>query len=211
LDDKLVEASRYVSFINEKAFRELPPFEDEPENNRPRNHNVIVQKRFHLFQIMRDLSPNARREIGDFLKTGNQSLITRTSRNELANSGWPSTTDGEGREKLPWRSLLAALEPLQTKKRTQRALVAKDPAPAAVSIPDDACHYRDGTLRTLTVREMARIQSFPDWFKFCNKITTGGQMRRFQVPQYTQVGNAVPPLLGRALGQICKDLLELAK
>lgn len=61
-------------------------------------------------------------------------------------------------------------------------------------------------MRTLTVREMARIQSFPDSFEFRSKITTGGKMRRFEVPQYTQVGNAVPPLLGRKLGQIVSYL-----
>ncbi|CAG0924267.1 unnamed protein product, partial [Notodromas monacha] len=88
----------------------------------------------------------------------------------------------------------------QTKKQTQKALVANQPAPAALSIPDDACHYCD--LRTLTVREMARVQSFPDNFKFLSKVTTGGQMRKFEVPQYTQVGNAVPPLLGVALGLV---------
>ena len=56
---------------------------------------------------------------------------------------------------------------------------------------------------------MARIQSFPDWFEFRSKVTTGGKMRKFQVPQYTQVGNAVPPLLGKALGKVCKEILSL--
>ena len=54
---------------------------------------------------------------------------------------------------------------------------------------------------------MARIQSFPDNFIFRSKVTTGGEMRRFEVPQYTQVGNAVPPLLGKALGLCVKELL----
>jgi len=85
------------------------------------------------------------------------------------------------------------------------------PAPAALSIPDDACHYHDHELRTLTVREMARIQSFPDNFTFRSKITTGGQMRKFEVPQYTQVGNAVPPLLGYQLGLAIKKLQKLAE
>ena len=97
---------------------------------------------------------------------------------------------------------------LKTKKQTQRALVSEIPAPAALSIPDDACHYDEKQIRTLTVREMARFQSFPDKFEFRSKVTTGGKMRRFEVPQYTQVGNAVPPLLGRALGLTVKNLLQ---
>ena len=55
---------------------------------------------------------------------------------------------------------------------------------------------------------MARIQSFPDSFVFRSKVTTGGQQRKFEVPQYTQVGNAVPPLLGRALGLSLQNLIQ---
>ena len=102
---------------------------------------------------------------------------------------------------------------LYTKKQTQRALIENVPAPAALLIPDDACHYHESESmqRTLTVREMARIQSFPDWYQIKSKVTTGGQMRKFEVPQYTQIGNAVPPLLGVALGEVCRELVNIAE
>jgi DNA (cytosine-5)-methyltransferase 1 len=75
---------------------------------------------------------------------------------------------------------------------------ASQPAPTLTTLPDDILHYSDP--RILTVRECARIQSFPDWFVFKGKYTTGGDRRRVECPRYTQVGNAVPPLLARAIG-----------
>ncbi len=72
------------------------------------------------------------------------------------------------------------------------------PAPTLTTLPDDVLHYEEP--RILTVRESARLQSFPDWFRFKGKYTTGGALRTKECPRYTQVGNAVPPLLGRALG-----------
>jgi DNA (cytosine-5)-methyltransferase 1 len=86
------------------------------------------------------------------------------------------------------------------------------PAPTVLGSPDDSGHYfeSEATQRTLTVRELARIQSFPDWYEIRSKVTTGGLRRKFEVPQYTQIGNAVPPLLGLALGKVCLDILEAA-
>ena len=56
--------------------------------------------------------------------------------------------------------------------------------------------------RIPTVRETARVQSFPDRFVFLGQRTTGNQMRRLgYCSQTQQVGNAVPPLLAMALGQ----------
>jgi len=73
------------------------------------------------------------------------------------------------------------------------------PAVTLTTIPDDMIHYSQP--RVLTVRESARIQSFPDWFEFKSKYTTGGTSRKKQCPRYTQIGNAVPPLMGEALGR----------
>ena len=72
------------------------------------------------------------------------------------------------------------------------------PAPTLTTLPDDILHYSDP--RILTVRESARLQSFPDWFTFHGKYTTGGDRRKVECPRYTQVGNAVPPLLALAIG-----------
>jgi DNA (cytosine-5)-methyltransferase 1 len=99
------------------------------------------------------------------------------------------------------------MKSIPTKKHSQRALKEFEPAPAQLTVPDDLCHYESEQPRTLTVREMARFQSFPDWFEFKSKVTTGGKMRKFEVPQYTQVGNAVPPLLAKALGETIKKQL----
>ncbi|GCE12500.1 DNA cytosine methyltransferase [Tengunoibacter tsumagoiensis] len=77
------------------------------------------------------------------------------------------------------------------------------------SLPDDLVHY--GEPRIPTVREYARIQSFPDWFEFKAKYTTGDTNRRTQIPRYTQVANAVPPLLAEAIGTALKIVLANAK
>src|SRR3546814_20852229 len=72
-----------------------------------------------------------------------------------------------------------------------------DPAPTITTLPDDVLHY--SAPRILTVRESARLQSFPDWFQFQGKFTTGGDRPTRECPRYTQVGNAVPPHPPRAL------------
>lgn len=84
------------------------------------------------------------------------------------------------------------------KKTAIRVLDPLGFAPTITSLPDDLLHYSDP--RTLTVREAARLQSFPDWFAFKGNYTTGGHRRRTEVPRFTQVANAIPPLLAEQLG-----------
>jgi DNA (cytosine-5)-methyltransferase 1 len=92
------------------------------------------------------------------------------------------------------------------RKRSVTPLDPAAPAPTITTLPDDLIHYSEP--RTMTVREHARIQSFPDWFKFCGPYTTGGHRRKHDCPRYTQVGNAVPPLLARAIGETIVSLLR---
>lgn len=91
------------------------------------------------------------------------------------------------------------------KKKALRVLDPDRASPTITSMPDDLIHYAEP--RTLTVRENARLQSFPDWFAFKGKYTTGGNLRAREVPRFTQVANAVPPLVARAIGEMLIDLL----
>ena len=94
---------------------------------------------------------------------------------------------------------------INTNKRNYNVLDAKSQSSTIMTIGDDYCHYGDD--RSLTVREMARLQSFDDSFVFQGKRTTGGDKRKLETPQFTQVGNAVPPLMAHAIAlEILKNI-----
>lgn len=69
--------------------------------------------------------------------------------------------------------------------------------------------------RNFTPREGARIQSFPDTYIFCGKptvvswklLTREGRIAERHLCQYSQIGNAVPPLLARAIAESIRDEL----
>ena len=101
---------------------------------------------------------------------------------------------------------------LKTKKFAQRVLPTKwnDKGPniTACSLADDFVHFSQP--RSLTVREWARLQTFPDWYLFAGKRTTGGIRRAGnpresifdrELPKYTQIGNAVPVKLAYEIGK----------
>ena len=91
----------------------------------------------------------------------------------------------------------------------QRGITVLDPnavSPTITGHPDDNLHYSEP--RIMTVRECARIQSFPDWYEIKRKYTTGGKMRKLEVPRYTQIGNAIPPLFAEQAGKVMFNYLE---
>ncbi len=108
---------------------------------------------------------------------------------------------------------------LKTKKFAQRLLPRtwgnKGPTITACSLPDDFVHYEQA--RSLTVREWARLQTFPDWYEFAGKRTTGGTRRAGnprksifdrEAPKYTQIGNAVPVKLAYEVGKHFEKLIK---
>jgi len=90
------------------------------------------------------------------------------------------------------------------KKRSITPLAGDDVCPTITSLPDDYIHYSEP--RIMTVREYARIQSFPDDFEFKGKYTSGGKRRKMEVPRYTQIGNAIPPLFAEQAGLVLKEM-----
>lgn len=109
----------------------------------------------------------------------------------------------------------------QTKKFAQRVLPRRwnnhGPTITACSLADDYVHYQQP--RSLTVREWARLQTFPDTYIFKGKRTTGGLRRAGnpregnfdrEVPKYTQIGNAVPVKLAEAVAKHFDELLKNA-
>lgn len=59
-------------------------------------------------------------------------------------------------------------------------------------------HYDSNQARTISVREAARLQSFPDGFVFAGTMN----------PAFRQIGNAVPPLLAKAVGEVVINTLK---
>lgn len=180
-------------------------------NHEPRKHTYNVKARFRLYQVVNDLN-NENKKLAVEALLGKELKSEELVRLAIDLSGHEiyikNGSPNEYYKKLSEpNDVETYLRSIATRKHSQRALIEDEPAPAQLTIPDDICHYDMTQLRTLTVREMARFQSFPDWFRFRSKVTTGGINRKFEVPQYTQVGNAVPPLLAKALGEVLINLL----
>jgi DNA (cytosine-5)-methyltransferase 1 len=171
-------------------------------NQTPRNHSDSTTQRFRLYQWLRDndLQPRLLSE----LASGTEASRARVEL-AISTAKYPAQSpDGTVLAKTS-KELLALMQQLQTKKHSQKALAWDQPARTVVTLPDDYVHPSEP--RIFTVREMARFQGFPDDFEFRGKETTGSLRRRFEVPQYSQVGNAVSPFLSLAVGKMITKVL----
>jgi DNA (cytosine-5)-methyltransferase 1 len=95
-------------------------------------------------------------------------------------------------------------------KKDKKVLLDPDAVVSTITThPDEFIHYLHP--RNITVREMARLQSFPDRFTFHGRYTIKGPRRRFDVARCSQVGNAVPPLMAEGIGLALLAMIEEAQ
>lgn len=225
--DDILTVADAISDLSDKGYRrlsnlpkyaedmrsEIVPVESavKPKiaNHNLRRHAEHIETRFRLYQYFRDNGITTKilgiPKDATLTEEGQRMLIKEA----LSGVRLPARGGDKAVIAKDLKSLTDVIMTLGTKKHSQRSLSWTSPSPTVVSLPDDYVHPERP--RTLTVREMARFQSFPDSFEFRSKETTGSHRRRFEVPQYTQVGNAVPPRLGRAVGAVVFDVLERAQ
>lgn len=177
------------------------PFQQIPNNMDLSTHSDVIVERFSLFNEGEDSSTLRRRIITEGINIEDKDSLldlleksTNLHRNELIN------IFANGNVPVDLVTILL------TKKNIRRRLCRNNPSLTVVTLPDDYISPFEN--RTFSVREMARLQSFDDSFVFLGKRTTGGSRRKVEVPQYTQVGNAVPPLLARAIALEIRRALE---
>ena len=204
-----------------------PMFEDLLEAIRPSMLSELglpCNRPVTAGEAIADLAGSARQVCPDSPKflsgsyTNPQSEYARLMRKDIPNSQIPDShrfskhgesvlnlyraaheTQKPGR--LPKTFLLAA----GTKKDKKVLLNAEAPASTVTTHPDEFIHCEEA--RNVTVREMARLQSFPDDFCFRGRYTINGPRRRYDVARCSQVGNAVPPLLAQAFGRALMKMI----
>jgi DNA (cytosine-5)-methyltransferase 1 len=187
---------------NKKSITKLP-------NHTIRNHNEVAVQRFRLYQYLKsnDIQPKLLSMFANKIISNDEKRMIL--KDHLLNANIPAYSPDGTLLAKDKQGLIDLILSLATKKHTQRAIDLDRPAPTMVTLPDDFVH--PSSPRILSVREMARIQSFPDSFEFRGKETTGGTKRRVEVPQYTQVGNAVAPMIAYELGKNFMKILRKAK
>lgn len=177
-------------------------------NQRLRNHSEKIEQRFRIYQVLQQHSISSKILNIPSDKELSQQEKSKAITKELRGVSFPCKSPDGAVVAKSARELRGLILSLGTRKHSQRPLSGDSPAPTVLSLPDDFVHPWEP--RTMTVREMARFQTFPDSFEFRSKETTGSHRRRFEVPQYTQVGNAVPPVMAKAVGATLIKAIEAA-
>jgi DNA (cytosine-5)-methyltransferase 1 len=172
-----------------------------PSNHEIRNHSEESKIRFSLYHLIEKYElPNR------LIKVSNDFPDLGADEKELLSAVRFPVKNALGAviARNP-EELFELFSRFRTRKHSQRVVKLDKPAPTVVTAADDYIHPLFE--RVFSVRELARFQGFPDWFEFKSKATTGGLNRRFEVPQYSQVGNAVSPFLSAAVGKVVRQVV----
>jgi DNA (cytosine-5)-methyltransferase 1 len=195
-------SSSYVESMKDSRWRFLRGMGHDGglPNNNQRSHSDVTRAKFRILQFLDSIGKS------DLLRTAPEDFVESKIAEIESLFSYPAKSPDGFVLALDRESLAAAVRVTLTRKHSQRVLTLNSPAKTIVTAPDDYVHPLEP--RVFTVREMARFQGFPDTFKFFAKETTGGLKRRVEVPQYSQVGNAVSPFLGIAIAKMVKQVLS---
>jgi len=205
------DGSSYVEELNATFSSTVVPTSPKRLSNRSfnhfeRKHRESTIKRFRIYQFLKEVGIAERllRQIADMTDEVARIFVD----SELAqNNSAVERAQAEGL--FTGLSLVEIRDNIlesSTRKHSQKVLSWDEPARTVVTLPDDYVHPKEP--RVFTVRELARFQGFPDSFEYLGPETTGAHRRKFEVPQYSQVGNAVSPWLGLAIGKMITDILS---
>lgn len=129
----------------------------------------------------------------------------RSSNNKVLNNEkkYPNNRVQERMSYVPqggnWKDVPPELWDVQRTNRHSSAYKRLDENEPSITIDTGHMNYFHPIYnRVPTVRESARLQSFPDNFEFCGSMTS----------QFRQVGNAVPPLMAKAVAEIIMEVLK---
>ena len=174
------------------------------KNLTQRRHSQTTQLKFELYIALKNLGLSSKLMKADksAAETAAREALKRDLRTKVS---YPIfKTSGEVLAAGP-EEFEGLLDRFKTRKHSQRVLELDKTPPTVITSPDDYLHPLDP--RVLSVRELARFQGFSDHFEFYSKETTGGINRRTEVPQYSQVGNAVSPFVSKAFGKLFTSLV----
>lgn len=207
LPSRIKQSSTSKNFLSEIKNSEawgLKSSKKEIKNHNKRNHTQQASERFELYQALYRMGFDAKiiSKAASMDESEAKAYLARV----FENASFPASTSNGKVLAKDSNELINLVWKLKTKKHSQRVLPLNKVARTVVTIGDDYVHPIEP--RTFTVRELARFQGFPDDFEFRAKETTGGLNRRNEVPQYSQVGNAVSPFLSRRVGELVSNLLK---
>lgn len=197
----------YVRSLRSKRWKIVGREDKTLLNHVPRSHNARTIQRFRLYQYLAGAGLDQKViSRAAALSESDAALYVKT---QLVDAKLPAVAPDGVKLASTVDELCEMVLDLATKKHSQKVLGWKSPARTVVTLPDDYVHPSEP--RIFTVREMARFQGFPENFEFLGKETTGAHRRRVEVPQYSQVGNAVSPWLSLAVGERLAQLLGDAR